>query len=89
MAFVHVDDVLLQFASRVQQSRYTPTSAAAVYMCTSRREVNAEMWAKKHSKASSSIRKERMKEKRRKYINMHPNKKRLNEGQAGEQVCLC
>lgn len=49
MAFVHVDDVLLQFASRVQQSRYTPTSAAAVYMCTSRREVNAEMWAKKHS----------------------------------------
>lgn len=45
MRFVHPDDVLSQSAKpTVQLSTYTPTSAA-VYMCTSRREANAErLW---------------------------------------------
>lgn len=60
MWFVHLDDVLQQSAGTVQLSRYTPTSAAAVCMCTSRREVNAErLWkgggGDTHNKASSSI----------------------------------
>lgn len=53
MVFMHLDDVLLQAASRAQQSRYTPTSAvAAVFMCTSRREVNAgRLWKCKQRNA--------------------------------------
>ena len=41
MVFMHLDDVLLQAASGAQQSRYTPTSAAAAaFICTSKRDVN-------------------------------------------------
>lgn len=82
--FVHLHDMLLQSASRVKQSRYMPTSAAAMYyvlrvICSSRREVNAEILGKCGQRNTEKL---LMPRKKWKCRIIHPIKKMLYEGWA-------
>lgn len=79
MWFVHVDDVLLQSASRVQPSRSTPTSASAAQNVYLKAGEIMEMGEKETRRSIFLYQKERKR-------NLQ---QRLDEGHAGEDVRFC
>lgn len=76
---MHVDDVLLQSASRVQPSRSTPTSASAAQNVYLKAGEIMEMGGKETRRSIFLYQKERKR-------NLQ---QRLDEGHAGEDVSFC